>query len=837
MKKYFLILVVFFLGLLYVNSQKINQTEFDYLIKRTTKKKSEQQILQKVHEHIIRSEYDIALELIQKNSHKKQISYAASTYLAAIEYVKSNYEKSLIICDSLIISQPNKSRQIYLVRAMNYKAKALSAMGRQSDAINVINKSIELAKKNKDRFQLAMSYYYKGVFIAETGDFKNAIQLLKKSKKISKELNDKLNLAAASSFIGYCYSHEGKYAEAIQILNESILIRSELGDKRGLANSYLNLNKVYLELEDQNKRFEYENKSLEICTEIGDLQCISGRLTNIGDIYFHEGKLDLALKFQKKAHRIAKKIGINYRVAEIHQHLAEIFNEKKEYQLAISHIDSSIQIRNEIKENEGVAISLIIKANILLKWGQTNKAKVVALEAIAIGDNFNLVHIKRDGHLIMSQILEKNGDGQMALNELKTYHIFKDRLLNIDKSKLILRKELEENFKLKELNNKKIQSENRLKLKQEKAQRKILINISVSIIALLLIFAYIIYLKYQSQKKLNDVVTQNQVLTNQLSHLEKESIFSQTIFSIAHELNTPLGVIKAGAGEMIHLISEFNESTTLNLNDNKTTLFLEKWDAKCNFNKLLGGRERRKLKQQIFDYIELNFNQRLINREEVSNQIAELNLKEDLFLFVDELFQLNEPTKVLQIIRNSKKITSIENAVGTAINTTQKVVQEMNQLAQIQSINDALIDFEIKPIVNQIINLNPQLNQNKVEIISSIEGKRSLFFDKDRFIQIISVIIQNAIESFEDKERIHYIKITYDSTDSFDVVSISNNGKQIPDEIRPIIFERFTTTKNRSIHRGIGLSIVKSTLESYGGYAEVHSNEHETSFKLYFRRK
>lgn len=830
----FCFVFVYFSG---YRAQKINQAEFDFLIKKTTKNKNEQEILQKIHENIIRSEYDEALKLIHQYEHNQQISFATSTYLASIEYVKSNYERSLKICDSLISSSQNKYRPIYLVRAMNYKAKALSAMGKQSEAIEVINKSIDITRKTQDRFQQAMSYYYKGVFISEIGDFKKAIKLLQKSKNISHKLNDKLNLAATSSFIGYCFSHEGKYSEAIEMLNQSILIRVELGDKRGLANSYLNLNKVYLELNDPKKRFEYENKSLKICNEIGDLQCISGRLTNIGDIFYEEGKLDLALKYQRKAHEISKKIGINYRVAEIHQHIAEIFNKKEKYNLALAYIDSSIQIRRQIKENEGVANSQIIKADILLKWGKINFAKKTAIEALKIAESYNLIHIKRDGHFILSQILEKNGDGQLALTELKTYHLFKDSLLNIDKSKLILRKELEENFKLKELNNKKIQSENQLKLKQEKAQRRNLIFIGISIIALLIIFAYLIFLKYQSQKKINDVVTQNQALTKHLSNLEKESIFSQTIFSIAHELNTPLGVIKAGTGEMAGIIEEFKKSTSQKQLNDKTAFFLEKWNSEFKNEILIGGRALRKKKQTIFEYLSIKFKGVPWDLDEISQQIAELNLTDNQNEFINELFELDKPQNVLIFLINTKKTQILENAISSAISTTQKVVQEMNQLAEMQTVNETLISFEVKPVINQIFTLNQDIKKNNIQLITNLKEESSLFFDKDRFIQILSIIIQNAIESFENGNKNYYIKIDDDSVESYNVITISNNGIPIPEAIQPQIFERFTTTKNRNTHRGLGLSIVKSTLESYGAFAEVSSSETETSFKLFFKKK
>jgi tetratricopeptide (TPR) repeat protein len=221
-----------------------------------------------------------------------------------------------------------------------------------------------------------------------------------------------------------------------------------------------------------------------------------------------------ALYYQKKALSIAGKLGINYRIAEIHHHLAQIYNATKKYDLAISHIDSSLNLRIAIQENEGIGNSLVIKSEILLNQDKIDEALSIANESLNISKKFGLIHLIRDGNLILSKIYETNGSKDKALKSLKTYHLLKDSLLDIDKSKLIIRNELERKYELNELKNKTIQREKEFQLQKQKARTKNIIWIGIVLTLSFFVLVYLLYQKYLAQRKINNVVIENQKLNN-----------------------------------------------------------------------------------------------------------------------------------------------------------------------------------------------------------------------------------------------------------------------------------------------------------------------------------
>ena len=720
---------------------------------------------------------------------------------------------------------------------MNYKAKAISALGDNKLAGELVEKAIKLSEQNNDKYMLASSYYYKGVFYSETGKFNESITSLVKSKALNEKLGDKISLAATLSFLGLSNSHIGKYAEAIDLINESIIIRLEIGDRRGLANSYLNMNKVYTELDDREKRLEYENKSLVICQEIEDQQCISGRLTNIGDIYFLEGNFSKAISYQERALKIAKKLKIKYRIAEIHFHFSQIYNAQLNFTKALSHIDTCAQLRKENQNNEGLANALVLRAQIFMNQKSLFDAQESAENALEIATQFNLIHVKRDAHKILGNIFEQKGDFSKAFFHLKEFQIVKDSLFTIEKSKVFIRKELEKKYQLTELNNKKAQALKEIELRNQKQRMNQLIWLGILVIISLSVVVYLIYNKYQSQRKINSVVTQNQELNTQIVNLEKQAIFSQTIASVAHELNTPLGVILAGQNEQQNIINKLLATTQKTIS-NQEKDFIEFIVTQGLFfvtNK--SGLEKRKQASRIYDFLLNSTEWNTENSTSYSLLLSQWGMDEEqLNQVLDKIVSQKISVETLSLLDLIIRNKDLSKALDNSIYSAREVVKELNNLSinKLNTYNRS--EFSILSSLNKVIEIKGFNTISELIIDILINKNQSLILDEKLFFQTASLILQNMVEAFTGTSKNARVVIEYKQSDKYDELSFSNNGDKIPENILNQIFDRFFTTKNKDQHRGLGLSIVKYNMESFGGEIFVSSTDKETKFTLCFKR-
>jgi len=85
---------------------------------------------------------------------------------------------------------------------------------------------------------------------------------------------------------------------------------------------------------------------------------------------------------------------------------------------------------------------------------------------------------------------------------------------------------------------------------------------------------------------------------------------------------------------------------------------------------------------------------------------------------------------------------------------------------------------------------------------------------KEEYVQVITVIIQNAIDSFNIKKiQNPRIKFIIKKIKETPLLEIENNGEQIKEENLEKIFEPYFTTKNNNNNTGIGLYMAKMLIE------------------------
>ncbi|MFN8116976.1 MAG: SpoIIE family protein phosphatase [Bacteroidia bacterium] len=453
MKKLF---IIFFLITGYCFSQHNTSAEKIWLIDfyfKNDKELNEQ--LTSIFDLTVTGKYTDAKELIYKNKssqNKNSLPYSALlSYQATILYNESKYELAFKLADSIveILSHSDKNNR-YIAKALNTKAKALSALNEFESSDGILYENIQFAQSIGDKNGLAGAYYLQGSNASDRGFYSKSKDLLLKSISIRTEIKDDLGLAASYSFLGLTYSHLGDYMLGIEYIQKSITIRERINDKRGLANSYLCLYKIYIDIGESDKAMQSELKSLEICQEINDLQCVSGRLTNLGQIYQNKGDYNKALNYHFMALNISKQLNIRNRIADVHENIAKNYNFTHRYEEAIKHIDSCINIRKIIGDEEGLVAATLVLSQINFNQKNIKDAVNNGNNALVSGLKLKLPYLIKDAHLVLSNAYNLQHNADKSLYHYKEYIVLRDSLYNIDKTKEIVRKELEFNFNKKE---------------------------------------------------------------------------------------------------------------------------------------------------------------------------------------------------------------------------------------------------------------------------------------------------------------------------------------------------------------------------------------------------
>lgn len=148
-----------------------------------------------------------------------------------------------------------------------------------------------------------------------------------------------------------------------------------------------------------------------------------------------------------------------------------------------------------------------------------------------------------------------------------------------------------------------------------------------------------------------------------------------------------------------------------------------------------------------------------------------------------------------------------------------------------QTLNTAInLNSEGNPIVASV--LNSAISRGINVMILDSGNYEDLALTDNELLKLVSNIIKNSIDALEYVEN---PIIKYKSYNGYNgiIITISNNGPKIPEDIRNKMFESgFSTKKNEDSERGYGLSIVKDIIKKSHGKIYIESDENWTQFKF-----
>ncbi len=107
------------------------------------------------------------------------------------------------------------------------------------------------------------------------------------------------------------------------------------------------------------------------------------------------------------------------------------------------------------------------------------------------------------------------------------------------------------------------------------------------------------------------------------------------------------------------------------------------------------------------------------------------------------------------------------------------------------------------------------------------DGSVVVLGDRDRLAQVLTNLIDNAIKFTGERGRVE-VRWASSETDGSVVITVSDDGRGIPAEDLPHVFDRFYTagrTRSGTAGSGLGLAISRHIVEAHGGRIAVSSRE------------
>lgn len=183
-------------------------------------------------------------------------------------------------------------------------------------------------------------------------------------------------------------------------------------------------------------------------------------------------------------------------------------------------------------------------------------------------------------------------------------------------------------------------------------------------------------------------------------------------------------------------------------------------------------------------------------------------------------------------IGENEWVQSIENQV-TKLNQLTKNLILLSRMEE-NDFEVTVNNFNLSEALKDVINsFNPIIESKQFEIDSNIEDNLILLGNEELIRQMFSLLIDNALKYSSEKNIA--IKLTKENKNI--IYSITNKTNNIEEGNQDKLFERFyRLDKSRNTElggSGIGLSIVKTIVESHKGKIEAYSNDGKSlEFKI-----
>lgn len=329
----------------------------------------------------------------------------------------------------------------------------------------------------------------------------------------------------------------------------------------------------------------------------------------------------------------------------------------------------------------------------------------------------------------------------------------------------------------------------------------------------------------KTNKELNKAIDHLHQAQSEIIQKEKMAVLGRLSAGIAHEINTPLGVIK---GSVDYLIESFPDIGDIinTINEKIPTehreAILSSVNKAAESYRFLTSSEERQLVKDLSAKMESD-------GVENAKHLAELSLHLDVEKDYDKLlpiWKLPDSEEIFEAIQllffRFNSVFNIKNAMEKA----NKILFAIKSYTHFK--NEGLFKpVDLRKNIENVLIMFENILKTGIEVEFDVQKDAMIYGLPDELGQVWTNLISNAVHAMDKQGR---LKIACAEHDSHYLISIEDNGSGIPVELQGKIFEPFFTTKSAGHGSGLGLDIIKRIVEKHSGDISFKSEPGKTVF-------
>jgi signal transduction histidine kinase len=232
----------------------------------------------------------------------------------------------------------------------------------------------------------------------------------------------------------------------------------------------------------------------------------------------------------------------------------------------------------------------------------------------------------------------------------------------------------------------------------------------------------------------------------------------------------------------------------------------------------------------VNNQVENSLREQELKTQEKNTELLKVNQELDRFIYsashdlraplksIQGLINLSDHTTNLTEIKQYHKLmhdrlTGLENVLNNILDYSRNAKSEL----KIQPVT-------VYPVVEQaLVDMQYSDEAKNIKVITNVPADLTLNTDVIRFSIIVNNLISNAIKYSDHRKETPTVSVNAQRANGHIQLSVEDNGEGIGEEQLQKIFSMFYRASSKSSGSGLGLYLVKETIDRLGGTIAVES--------------